>query len=319
MSDMKSAAMFLTPGSVWMRGDGSLSTLIAVSNTSLPKKVQAKFPPQAVYLDETGNILTRDVSEFVASRKFYNVNPEIESKVDGLLAFTEPQVGTDAEEEDDDDISLDVVDSPEDDEENASEEAPEVQSNMTNTGALVEFEHSEDQTDLATAISRAVVGYSQEPILSHDLLAHVIVIDLDRLEADVQETINAFDPESGNILPGFTVRGDDPVTWNTFIGAYQQRTSKKVYMNIYLGEEMTQTEEVISPLHAADDDTQTAAVQLEAAPAEVEVAPVEVVDPVPAVQPAVAVTVAASPDLKDADTSGAVAAVAPAAIEVTVS
>ena len=48
----------LTPGSVWLRtrkGETLSNQVLVLSNLHLSEKMQAKYPPEVVYLDEDGN------------------------------------------------------------------------------------------------------------------------------------------------------------------------------------------------------------------------------------------------------------------------
>lgn len=72
---------FLTPGSVWHRENGKESRVICVTNLTLPEKLQAKNPPQVVYLSENGDFLSTSIDNFLAKREFYNVDGDLESSV----------------------------------------------------------------------------------------------------------------------------------------------------------------------------------------------------------------------------------------------
>jgi hypothetical protein len=78
---------FLTPGSVFTRQDGRESRFLFLTNQSLPKKIQDDYPPQVVYADENGNILSCDIDRFLNKRKFLNVDPELESRLNNVLAL----------------------------------------------------------------------------------------------------------------------------------------------------------------------------------------------------------------------------------------
>lgn len=260
------ALMFMTPGSVWVRDNGRTSILLFMTNTSLPARVQAQFPPQAVFMDEEGNVLSRSVEDFLANRTFHNVNAEIETKVDQLLAYVSVEEDEENSEdsddgedkaEDDEDSGLEIVDDEEggedipdsevdaeaDDEETEAEPAP-----------LVMLEAPQDLAAVAREIENAIVGYRQEPILSHDLLAHILVIDPDLLDkVTTAQVLAAFDPESEILIPSFKIRGSDSITWDSFVGAYNQMTLKKDCIAIYLGCSMN-VEKVESLSASVSDD-----------------------------------------------------------------
>jgi hypothetical protein len=54
----------LTPGTVWLRRDGSQAKFLFVTNTALSPKTQLAHPPQVIYSDSKGNIFNRDIDDF---------------------------------------------------------------------------------------------------------------------------------------------------------------------------------------------------------------------------------------------------------------
>lgn len=83
----------LTPGSVFVNKKGRVAKLLFVTNTSLlttaPEHIQAEHPVQIVYANEDGEVFNRDLDDFIAKYKFYNVDPELEARLDNLLVFSE--------------------------------------------------------------------------------------------------------------------------------------------------------------------------------------------------------------------------------------
>jgi hypothetical protein len=79
----------LTPGAVFLNEKGRTVKFLMLTNMDLPAKVQVKHPPQVVYADDQGNFYNRDVDNFLEYYKFYNVDPELEARIENLLVFNE--------------------------------------------------------------------------------------------------------------------------------------------------------------------------------------------------------------------------------------
>src|SRR5882762_9273060 len=83
----------LTAGSVWVRNKGKKSgearKVLFVTNTSLPERAQEQHPPQVIYADDDGNMYNRDVADFFEQYSFFNIDPELESKIENLFVFSE--------------------------------------------------------------------------------------------------------------------------------------------------------------------------------------------------------------------------------------
>lgn len=178
---------FLTPGSVWTNEAGKSSRFLFQTNTHLPAEHQKRFPPQAIYADEEGNLYSVPVGRFVGRRTFYNVDPGLEARVSNLLALG----GEDGSEEefdlssDGDDDTL-VVD---DDGDAASDVAPdEVSDTMGADQPDEEAAPQEpiviftpDRTDVVQIIPQDVLnanvqGYQQLPSNIPGELMHIILI-----------------------------------------------------------------------------------------------------------------------------------------------
>src|SRR5882672_9962843 len=101
MSNISNMLSLLTPGAVFLNEKGRTVKFLMLTNTDLPAKVQVKHPPQVVYADDEGNFYNRDVDNFLEYYKFYNVDPELESRLDNLLVFNA---------DDSDEITEEVVD-----------------------------------------------------------------------------------------------------------------------------------------------------------------------------------------------------------------
>jgi hypothetical protein len=235
---------FLTPASVFTREDGREARVLFLTNTALPEKLKSKFPPQVVYADENDNVLSCGIEKFLSIRKFFNVDPELEQRLNNLLAASsgddedvldlmadggsgddELEVSDGGQEGDDDDLDLSALEAEAG---ITSSQTRDLDSIDTKT-QVVTFSVRNPELPAVVdpeALTAAVVSYQQQP--SADLLAtqHVLFI---QAEAGINaQTLGAaFSPanENTNQTFEFAVDADgsgvmQAVNWDTFIGVY---------------------------------------------------------------------------------------------------
>ena len=249
---------FMTPGSVWVRDNGKKSTVVGLTNLNLKPKFQEKYPPQAVYLNEEGDLLSQDVESFMSSRTFFNVAPEVESLVDSLFAYREDADEDDEEAaagfpvEDDgdastasdsdstDDLLLEIV-GDELSSDTQDEEVKLVASNKA-SGEIAFVSFSEDAPEEAKAaaavLNSAVVAYSQAPLINEGFTDHIIEFDRQALaeQGITPQGLEAlFDPENDMCLPSFIINGDLRVEWSAYIGVFPKMSKKKTLACLHLG------------------------------------------------------------------------------------
>ncbi len=334
----------LTPGSIFRRGDGRESRFLMLTNTALPAKMQRKFPPQVVYADEVGNILSCDIDRFLSVREFHIVDPELEERLNNLLTLTNSESSRDEGGEDsldlDDDDALEVTDDGDDD-----SELEAALSGMTGTDTETGAEeHGEDEfmnaeevpisfipnsTELpvvltAEALRAAVTSYQQSPSTHDNSIQHVLFVRADG-NINAKSLTASFSPASEGVLTTYEFEidlgaGPVAVNWDKFIG---------VYPCIFYGSSMFQvifSESVGSaPSIVADEVVGSAAPvgaapvaqAAPAAPAVVAAAPAPAVAPVVAAAPVVSVAAAvqAAPAPSTAVGAALQAAVAPAQVK----
>jgi hypothetical protein len=109
---------FLMPGHVFIREDGREARFLFLTNTVLSAKQQKEYPPQVVYADENNNVLSCNIERFLAHRKFLNVDPELEARLQALLLQTSSSEDTLDLDGDDDEL---LVTGDEDEGENGGE------------------------------------------------------------------------------------------------------------------------------------------------------------------------------------------------------
>ena len=268
----------LTPASVWVRKDGSLNTVLFISNETLSELAQLKFPPQVIYADGDSNIFTRSVGDFLKDRQFYNVNGELESRLDALFQLDEDSLDEEdllLADEDEDELQVEDPKGLTTDEEE-DEEPPEwdeselvgldtVSSPSTPYVPPVTYTTGVDQDlfDLDT-LSLLTESYVQDPVISDSTLYHRLFIQAAAgLTKDILHSL--FTVTKGiTLVPTVTASAyfDAPmeIDWTKFLGIYVQVHETTTYFIVVLGTPLV-TEEVddsvISPptssaaLHAA--------------------------------------------------------------------
>lgn len=218
----------LTPGSVWIRGDGKEARFLFMTNQNLSAKALAKFPSQVVYADEKDNILSVGLERFLEVRTFHHVDPGLESRLGNLLAYSG--------EASDDDFSLDEDDVLTIDQGDGAQEVLDA-SEVDVFGDGVEDEDEGDGLDIEfytsnpeaapeislVALQGAVECYQQTPALDKNLLQHTLFIHA-REGIDRETLYKAFTPHSANgstlLFKVKTANGMETVDWDNFLGIY---------------------------------------------------------------------------------------------------
>lgn len=233
---------FLTPGSVFTREDGRESRFLHLTNTALPRKLQAEFPQQVVYADENGNVLSCDVARFLKKRQFFNVDPLLEERLNNLLALS-PAGGADRLDLDSDEDELTVVDGdsvfdslPDTEEEEESEDVDAFDDASGNqerdidepldTVKYLLVKPTEDLPAFLTAsqLQAATASYQQGPGQAAGTTQHTLFVRAD--EGITRKTLYAsFSPKNAdhNATYDFQIEIEGRevvVNWDTFIGIY---------------------------------------------------------------------------------------------------
>ena len=251
---MSQDIMFLTPGSVWLKSDGSKSTVLCITNGSLPAKVQEKFPPQVIYYSEEGDILSQPVDFFMERRQFHNVDPETEATIDALIARITPEIEeTDDMESDEEELILAEDGEVGEDEFAPGEDGAEVVAEGSEEAAPKALEAAVTEPDFisfssvaegleiaAMVLSECAVSYEQQPMISEGYISHIIEFDRAKLaSAGVTPfDLNAlFNPDSEKVLPVFAVNQDYVVDWSAFLGVYPRMSRKKALLSLHLATE----------------------------------------------------------------------------------
>ena len=242
----------LTTASVWMRKDGTLNTVLFISNETLSEKAQAKFPPQVVYTDSEANIFTRSVEDFVRDREFYNINGELESRLEGLFLLDESTM-QDVDlmlDDEEDELQVEDKELPAEDKEAPEWQDEELAGLETVTESLsgytppVTYKTAEGVVspfDL-TVLSSLTESYLQEPSIADNTIYHKLFIQASAgLTKDVLHSL--FTVSNGvQLIPVVSSPAYSPepieVDWDIFSGVYFQVHGETTYFVVILGTEL---------------------------------------------------------------------------------
>ncbi len=292
----------LTQGSVWKKNSGQKAgrqaKLLFLTNTTLPVRVQEKHPVQVIYADDESNIYNRSIEEFTSQYSFFNVDGELESRLEGLLVFNED----DAEEETDEEIeasaaavvarSMEAVaaaeggaapltanqiglvnkqpksfaDSLLEDETFDAVDGDDVVEDEGQHPTVVQFTFGSVSPESATLtdyeLASALVAYSQEPDRGNNMIKHRLLFALNQgvTIATLQE---AFIPNDDyNTVDTIAVVGphfSEVVPWTDYLGVYPEMAAGRAFATVLLGEDLTPTSELV--VDAFDEANAAAEIQ----------------------------------------------------------
>jgi hypothetical protein len=106
------ALEFLTQGSVWVKEDGKQAKVLWITNTTLSERQQQANPAHIVYVNEENNVYSRTLESFFKIYQFYNIDPELESRLQELLVFSEDDYEGEGDDSDDEDGDETAGDEP---------------------------------------------------------------------------------------------------------------------------------------------------------------------------------------------------------------
>lgn len=228
---------YLTSGSNWLRDNGKVSRFLFLTNAHLPQKMQDIHPQMVVYADENDNVMSVPVMDFLARRKFHNIDPALEQRLDNLLAYD----GADSSEDDtfsllsdgEDGIEIEDDESIDDtvvaDVDQTEEQRAEITANaMANNMFPVFYEAQNPEKpaliDLAF-LATVTESYLQQPIHGTDRLCHTLFVREVENIVDSEKLSRCFDPSNAedNAILSFTVdlgATNVAITGDTFVGAF---------------------------------------------------------------------------------------------------
>jgi len=246
----------LTPGTVWLRRDGSSAKFLFLTNQKLTAKTQQRHPPQVIYADKNGNIFNRDVDDFFGTYQFLNVDGELEKKIENLFVFNAEDYATVADPADEPESESKTVElvSP-----TSVNQAPDEAAEETLADSLLReltaTSHSSERaltvafgvsdhpglknpTLTAADLSEAVVLYSQEPNKTYNLTQHRLLFKLTDT-ITVAKLVEVFHPSSElNTVDWFAIKtalGSDTIVWDSWIGVYPEYSAHGLYASVLVG------------------------------------------------------------------------------------
>jgi hypothetical protein len=235
----------LTPGTVWLRRDGSSVKFLFLTNQNLTAATQQKHPPQIIYADKQGNIFNRKVDDFFSTYQFLNVDGELEKKLENLFVFNAEDYSA-VEDPADEPQLLPVQPEPElvpHEETLADSLLRELTAANDERALTVAFgisDHESLKTPKLTAadLSEAVAVYSQEPNKTYNLTQHRLLFKLSD-KITVANLVEVFHPSSDiNTVDWFAIKtalGSDTIVWDSWIGVYPEYSAQGLYASVLVG------------------------------------------------------------------------------------
>jgi hypothetical protein len=290
-----------TPGSIWLRTDGSRARVLAITNLSLPTESQQKYVPVVVYIGPSGKVLSRPLKDFAGYfPTWIGHDASAEKVIKSLLTpLSAPKV---------------EVASPEDDSIDMSDDAPSVQAaprakpavQVRDKAALATVAVTGNYNDLvnrpapppvllraafqigsdpvrktptiaADRLSQSIRVYSQVPDEHLGLIVHKLSFELSPT-LTIDHLKEVFSPDEWvNTVDAFRIGtpvSDETVNVDAYIGVYPEYTRNVLYGTVYVGVDMIPVSNQALQSHVHTEITATHA----SAPDEVQP---EVVSPKP--------------------------------------
>lgn len=284
----------LTPGSVFVRADGSKRYVLFLANATLRGRKAEKFPQRVVFSNENGDVFDMTVNDFFRGTKFYNVEPDLERRLENLLVLVPSEAGTldeavaatltlttDDEQVDfgtDDEqvvASLTAVDESDSDLNEVLGDEP------VHPGPALAFISAEGAKPPVPAevLAALVTSYQQEPRFADKQVIHKITFGLPaNISAEAIKQCFGLDGAEFTAYPLFELNADDfgsearIVDWSDIIGGFRQYDKGVVSLQIVLGETVETTEDRV--IHVVDVGGELTADQLDAVVEAFQAAPV---------------------------------------------
>lgn len=260
MSVNQNLDMNLSHGSIWLRADGRQAKFLFLTNGSLAAATQIEHPPQVIYADSDGNIFNRGVDDFFKRYTFYNIDGELEKRLESLLVFDARSYATVEDGEDPVDeivpVDLDALLEAEAESEPAPVEktlADQLYQELTDgenatqaasvSPLAVLFElskHEGIRNPLLTAddLSESLVVYSREPNETYELTQHRLTFRLSK-KVTLDSLREVFHPSKEvNTVDYFTVNtkfSSETVVWDSWIGLHPEYSKQGLYAAVFVG------------------------------------------------------------------------------------
>jgi len=253
---MSSDIDLITSGSVWkkLRGQkaGSPVKVLWFTNTELKASLQTKYPPQVVFFTTSGVVVSRDVDSFLDNYEFYNVDPELEYRLDNLMVYSESD-----NDEDSESLTIQETSRSEISEKTKSfadsllepeNELNQLSEEKSSTKVFAEFSYLQDpyaQSDSVLSeksLKDAFVAYSQEPDHLYENIHHKLLFKLES-DVSIESLIRTFKPDdSFNTVDYFCIMTKDSrdiFQWNDYIGVFPEFNVHGLYASVMLRENLT--------------------------------------------------------------------------------
>lgn len=265
-----------TPGSIWMRTDGSRARVLAITNLSLPTESQQKYVPVVVYIGPSGKVFSRPLKDFAGYfPTWLGQDAGAEKVIKSLLTpLNAPKAEPVASPEDD---SIDMSDDAPATAPRAkpavqvrekteakvlTAKAPPVAPNLLRAAFQIANDDArKTPTITAEQLSRALRVYSQVPDEHLGLVVHKLSFELSP-NLTIINLMEAFAPDEWvNTVDAFRIGtpvSDETVNVDAYIGVYPEYTRNVLYGTVYVGVDMIpSTNSIHSNVHEQITHTHT--------------------------------------------------------------
>jgi hypothetical protein len=237
---MSSVLDLLTPGSVWIKLHGRLANtyirVLFVSNQDLKPTLHSKYPPQVIYANENGKILSRDINSFIEQFQFYNVDPDLEQRLLGLLdePISENEENINSSNIPSYGISSDksFVDEYIDDYLTTTGEG--VNSIKKISASFIFISNDESPAIPSEILTESFVGFAQEPTQMYDKVQIKLTFALNEEKGVTLDSLyKVFCPqEDSNTVDAFVIKTSYETlmpTWNLFVSVTPNYTNNGLF------------------------------------------------------------------------------------------
>ncbi len=268
-----------TPGSIWMRTDGSRARVIAITNLSLPAESQQKYVPVVVYIGPSGKVFSRPLKDFAGYfPTWLGQDSGAESTIMSLMTPLNAPKPDPVTSPDDDSIDM-SGDAPSAPVAPSAKPAVQVREKAKLEGTITAaappampnllraaFQVGNDEDRKTPALtseqlSRSLRVYSQVPDEHLGLVVHKLSFELSpNLTIDGLKEV--FSPDEWvNTVDVFRIGtpvSDETVGVDAFIGVYPEFTRSVLYGTVYVGVDMVPVNNQSVQSHASQINQNTA-------------------------------------------------------------
>ena len=226
-------ASFITPGAVFEnRKNGTITKILMVTNESISAELKSTYPPQIVFVTESGKILSQTEEQFLKTRQYVEIDQTIKPWLEMLF--------NDEPDEDEDEIQIDTRPSIV-----VNEEPVDAVTSSDNDVLFVEKSEltiNWGPHPKSTELNKCLLSFDSYPTIEGDKVKIVYVLSFKpSVDLTQQDIENCFGNYSDNVIGAFEVNhltgGKKKIDYDIFMGVYEKFTKQGVIYNVYFSSE----------------------------------------------------------------------------------